>query len=132
MRHWLYAAIGWTLLIFVLCWMPRTIVDQAGGEGGFMIPNLDKVAHSGLFAGFAFLWLKAAPVRKRLALVVLAGLAIAVITELGQLMPVVNREADIDDGLFDLLGIALGSIAYFGVFGRERVEEAVVAQAKGA
>ncbi|MDG3002822.1 VanZ family protein [Paludisphaera mucosa] len=112
MRLWFYAALSWTLLIMVLCWMPRAVVQKAGGETGFRLPNLDKLVHMALFMGFAFLWLMASRNPRRLLLVAAAGLALTVITELGQLSPLVNRDAGLADGTFDMLGVVLGGLAF--------------------
>ena len=132
MRIWILAAIGWTLLILVLCWTPRSIVAIAGGEHSYRIPHADKIAHAGMFAGFAFLWLGASRGRSRTTLVVLAGLALAVITELGQTSSFVNRDAGWDDGLFDMIGVALGGTFYYWAVARRRLGGSRLAQAEGA
>ncbi|WP_337177453.1 VanZ family protein [Paludisphaera sp.] len=106
------AAVGWTSLILVACWMPRKAVHAAGeGTGLLGIPHFDKVVHLGVFAVFVLLWL-AASRRPRYAAVTVAGLALAVITELGQLVPLVNRQAAVDDGAVDLLGVLAGVILF--------------------
>lgn len=112
MRLRLLAAVGWTVLIVVACWAPRKVVEEAGRESGLLgIPHFDKIVHMGVFAGFAFLWL-AATRRPRYAAVAIAGLAFAVATELGQLIPWVNREAGLDDGAVDLVGILVGVVLF--------------------
>lgn len=135
MRFWRTAAYTWTLLIAVLCWMPRAVVSRAGGESGFMIPNLDKVIHSGLFLVFAILWMKASPTPKRWIAVLAAGLVLAIVTEVGQTCPLVNRDCGLDDGLFDMLGVVVG-VAIYSLFlnGTKNRSESVPsgAQAKGA
>lgn len=113
MRKWWYAAVGWTIVIAALCWTPRGVVNKVGDETRlFEIPNFDKLVHAGLFVGFAFLWLKAAPAPKRFLPIVLGGLALTVVTELGQLTASVNRDARFDDGVFDMLGVFLGGWIY--------------------
>jgi hypothetical protein len=99
----------WTLAIMVLCWMPRYIVEEVEeGSSWFEIPNLDKVVHWGIFVVFAVLWLRTSTSRRRYAWVALGGLALAVITELVQTIPAINRNAGLDDGITDLIGVALG------------------------
>ena len=112
MRLRFLAALGWTILIGIACWTPRRVVEEVGEETGFLgIPHFDKIVHLGIFAVFAFLWL-AAPRRPRYAAVAIAGLAFAVVTELGQLIPGVNREAGVDDGVVDFAGILAGAVAF--------------------
>jgi len=134
MRFWRTAAYAWTLLIAVLCWMPQTVVSQAGGETGFLIPHLDKVIHCGIFSVFAILWMKASPTPKRWITVLAAGLVLAIVTEVGQASPLVNRDCGLDDGLFDVLGVVVGLAASPWIFGRGARRESGVpeAQAKGA
>ncbi|WP_165250825.1 VanZ family protein [Paludisphaera soli] len=132
MRPWLYAAIGWTLLILGLCWMPKSVVTQAGGERSVRVPHADKIAHTGLFLGLAFLWLKASPAPRRFAPVVLGGLALAVITELGQMSSFVNRDGGLDDGLFDMIGVGLGGALFYWVAGGRRDEADYLALTEGA
>jgi hypothetical protein len=99
----------WTLTIMVLCWMPGYIVQEVEeGSSWFAIPNLDKVVHWGIFVVFAVLWLRTSTSRRRYAWVTLGGLALAVITELVQMIPAINRNAGLDDGITDLIGVALG------------------------
>jgi VanZ family protein len=101
-------AVGWTLLIFVLCWMPKSSMPlDEDGPSGFYIPHLDKIVHFAIFAGFAFLWRRASGRGSALAIAV-SGLALAVITELGQGTAIVGRDAEFLDGLADFAGVVLG------------------------
>lgn len=43
----------WTLVVAALCCMPGSMIPN---EGGFSIPQFDKLVHMGMFGGFAFLW----------------------------------------------------------------------------
>jgi VanZ like family len=102
-------ATTWTLVIMVLCWTPRYIVQEVEeGSSWFAIPNLDKVIHWGIFVVFAVLWLRTVNSRRRYAWVALGGLALAVITELVQTIPAINRNAGLDDAITDLIGVAIG------------------------
>lgn len=112
MRYWRVAAVGWTIVIGLTCWTPRTVVSEMGRETGFLgIPHFDKIVHLGVFVLFAFLWMGALR-RPRFALVAAAGVALAIATELGQLIPWINREAAIDDAVVDLAGVMLGLILH--------------------
>jgi len=133
MRFWLRAAIGWTVMILALCWMPRSVVATAGEETRlFKIPNFDKLVHLSLFVGFAFLWLKASIGPRRYLYVFLGGLALAVGSELGQLSGFVNRDARLDDGVFDMLGVLLGFAAYRLVDRREAIADAPLTQTEAS
>ncbi len=102
---------SWTALILGLCWFPRSMMRGAEtGPKPYFIPHLDKLVHFGLFFGFAWLWARARPGRVRAVL--LAGIALAVLTELGQMAPIVNRDAGFDDGLADVAGVLAGLGAY--------------------
>lgn len=107
------AAWIWTLLILVACWLPAWIlpVSEKKGPG---IPHLDKLVHFSLFFGFGLLWGWAVAADRRRWLGVLAvGAVLAVLTELGQALPIIQRDAELGDGLADLTGLALGAgLAY--------------------
>jgi VanZ family protein len=132
MRLWLYAAIGWTLLILTLCWTPQSVVEKAGGEHSFTVPHADKIAHAGMFFGFGFLWMQASPSPRRFGPVILGGLALAVITELGQMSNLVNRDGGFDDGLADLVGLTLGALAFQRFAASRRAASDRLARTEGA
>jgi hypothetical protein len=101
----------WTLVILVLCWTPRQIVQ--GLEEGpswflLLIPNFDKLVHWGIFLVFSVLWLRTGTSTWRYAWVALGGLALAAITEIVQLLPAIRRDASMADALTDLIGTAIG------------------------
>jgi hypothetical protein len=101
----------WTLVILVLCWTPRQIVQELEeGPSWFLllIPNFDKLVHWGIFLVFSVLWLRTSTSRWRYAWVALGGLAVAAITEVVQLLPAIHRDASMADGLTDLIGVAIG------------------------
>jgi VanZ family protein len=101
-------AIGWTLLILVLCWMPKSSMPLRE-DGPSFLPKIhaDKIIHAGIFACFAILWRRASG-RGSAGLIALSGLALAVITELGQSTTIVGRDGDVWDGLADTAGVLLG------------------------
>jgi len=106
-----FLAWSWTASILALCWFPRSLMPvKEAGPGPIGIPHLDKVVHFGLFAVFALLWARATG--HQLRRVFLAGCGLAILTELGQMVPVVGRDAGLDDGLADVVGVAAGLGAY--------------------
>jgi VanZ family protein len=109
MRSWLAAAVFWTLLIMALCWLPIPMLTWGGdvGEHTKRFPHLDKVIHVGIFAVFGVLWMRALSVDRRFLIVLAAGVALAVITEVGQNLPIVGRDGELADGVFDVLGVLL-------------------------
>ena len=117
-RTW-YAAAAWlwTLAIFVGTWLPGKHLPHPELERAsfFRFIPLDKVAHLALFAGFAFLWSLARrtpqlPIKR----ILLFGFLVAVVTELGQSTPWVNRDAEINDVIADSIGLLLG-LGFFAV-----------------
>ncbi|HWE39265.1 MAG TPA: VanZ family protein [Isosphaeraceae bacterium] len=105
-------AVAWTLLVLVACWFPRDRlpVDE-GRSHRWRPPNADKLVHVAMFAGFGLLWMRARPRPSQAARVLVGGLALAVISELGQELPVVHRDADVLDALADAIGVGLGIAA---------------------
>ena len=101
----------WTLLVFVLCWTPRQYVPEGQGRSTpFLFPHFDKLVHFLLFAGFSFLWLWAGPMKARV--IFWTGVAAAILSELGQLTPIVGRDATWLDGAADVVGVGAGIVAY--------------------
>ncbi len=108
MRLRLAAAMCWTLLILAMCWVPVGMLSiGGGGEHPKAFPNLDKVVHAGVFAVFGLLWLRAIPGNARFFVVLAAGLALAVVTEYGQSLPIIGRDGDVVDGVSDVVGVVL-------------------------
>ncbi len=102
----------WSLLIFVLCWTPRQFVPGENEKSNpFLFPNFDKVVHFLLFAGFSYFWMLAGSIKVRW--VIVAGVAVAILTELGQANSIVGRDASWPDGLADTLGVVAGVGFYY-------------------
>lgn len=101
-------AIGWTLLIFVLCLLPGNELPRVD------IPFIDKWAHVVLFAGFSFFWLCAYPSRRWLALLWWLALSIFVgwLVEYIQGHFVPGRFQDNMDTLADAVGGLVGIIIF--------------------
>lgn len=99
----------WTVVILVLCWMPKPWVEKVEGESPWLqVPDLDKVVHWGIFVVFTLLWLRTGRSRWRYAWVALGGLALAAISEVVQELPFINRDATVGDAVTDVIGVAIG------------------------
>ena len=111
MRIRLSLAILWTIMILAMCWTPADWlpVKQEQESSWLNIPHFDKIVHGGLFVVFAVLWMGALAGRaKRIAWVAAAGLFVAAISELGQLIPAVNRDGELMDFVADSTGVLVG------------------------
>lgn len=110
-----FIAILWTLLIFILCFLPgRDIPD-------IKIPLIDKWAHFILFGVFSFLWLCSAPSRKwsHFAIIFLITVFTGWLVEYIQGHYVPNRSQDMMDALADSVGGLIGIIIFAGGAHRE-------------
>jgi hypothetical protein len=102
-------AAAWTAVIFALCWLPGAWVQEVEeGSPWLQIPDLDKVVHWGIFVLFTVLWLRVGASRWRYAWVALGGLAVAALTEIGQIYLPVGRDGEVGDAITDLIGVAIG------------------------
>jgi VanZ family protein len=106
-----WRAILWTVLILVLCWMPRRSMPfEESVPSLFHRVQIDKLVHCGMFAAFAFLWRRGTG-SSSAALIGVSGVALAIITEVGQGTALVGRDADTWDAMADCLGVAIGLVA---------------------
>ena len=108
-------ALAWTFVILALCWWPRAymgIIERP--DRPFFVPNIDKLVHLAIFAGFAFLGMRVGPsaTRARGVAILLVGVGLAVVTEVVQNTRFVNRDGNVADALADTLGLVVGLIAY--------------------
>jgi VanZ family protein len=104
---------AWMAFILFLCWIPRFYLGPEEGSGKpFFVPNFDKLVHLGIFAVFGFLWMRVGSSSRRGWWVFLAGVALAIITELGQELEIVHRDASVADGLADSVGVVVGLVGY--------------------
>ena len=102
-------AVLWTLVILTLCWLPGDIMQGVEKDSSlFEIPNLDKVVHWGIFLLFGLFWLRVGSSRWRFLWVALAGLVLAVVSEVVQSLPIIGRDGSVADGVTDLIGVLLG------------------------
>ena len=108
----------WTVVILALCWFPREYMGiNERSPRPFFVPNFDKLVHLGIFAVFATLWMRVGSSGRRAWWIFLAGVALAIISEVGQQSSLVNRDANVADGLADTAGVIVGLIA-FGAYRR--------------
>ena len=110
------SAVIWTVLILLLCWIPASYVQEIEGKSPwFQIPDLDKVIHAGIFVVLAVLWRRLTSSRRAIVAVVLGCFALGALTELGQLLPIVRRNAELYDLVTDCIGVIVGvAIALLG------------------
>jgi hypothetical protein len=101
-------AVLWTLVILTLCWIPRSVLEEVEPDAAWKIPNLDKVIHCGIFVAFAVLWLRVRPWPMRSLWVAIGGIVVAAVSELGQELPIVGRDATLGDLATDILGVLIG------------------------
>jgi hypothetical protein len=130
MRISLSLAVIWTLLILALCWTPADWLPVKEGHGsGWDIPHNDKIVHAGMFLGFAVLWMEALTGRAgRITWVIGAGLALAAISEIGQLVPAIRRDGEFADAAADFAGVIVGIYVFRSLDGlRQRWRERRVA-----
>jgi VanZ family protein len=93
-----YAAIGWTLAIFIGCSMP--------GDGlPHDVNNNDKLIHISIFLLFGYLWRR---LDYRVVVVLLAGAVYGFLIEVWQGVMPINRSYDLYDALADAVGTLLG------------------------
>ncbi len=104
-----FSAIGWTLLIFILCFLPGNEIPN------IKIPFIDKWAHVILFAIFAFLWLCASPSNKWLHLFLILVITIFTgwLVEYIQGHYVSGRYQDNMDTLADAVGGIIGVLFFY-------------------
>jgi VanZ family protein len=108
-RSW--PAIAWTALLLVAMVIPGAYVPGS-------MWSLDKLAHFVLFAGFAWLWLRAAP--GAWLPVGIVGLLYGVLTEVGQSVLPGERTGDPMDVFANVLGLAAGILLPLAVARRKR------------
>ncbi|MCB9065334.1 MAG: VanZ family protein [Chitinophagales bacterium] len=101
-------AIGWTLLIFILCFLPGNELPD------IRIPFIDKWAHIILFGVFSFLWMCGNPTRKTIFLLIIFGLSVFVgwMVEYIQGHYVEGRTQDNMDTLADSVGGLIGIVLF--------------------
>ncbi|HLL95618.1 MAG TPA: VanZ family protein [Spirosoma sp.] len=93
-----YAAISWTVAIFIGCSMP--------GDGlPYEVSNRDKLIHIGIFLIFGFLWRW---LGYRVIIVLLSGAIYGFLIEVWQGVMPINRSYDLYDALADTVGTLLG------------------------
>ena len=117
----LYVPLGWSIFTQILLSLPGSLFE---GSGLFHIPNLDKIAHLGLFGGLALFWNlfyynrnQASPERsgRNNALtpwIILLFLALyGVAIEYFQFYCIPRRSFDVGDIVADIIGAMCGYLA---------------------
>lgn len=103
-----FLAILWTLLIFILCFLPGNELPDV------RIPLIDKWAHLILFGAFSFLWLCASPTNNMRFIFILLAITIFVgwLVEYIQGHYVPGRSQDNMDILADSIGGLIGIFVF--------------------
>lgn len=95
-----------TAVVLALCLAPRGWVARE--SSGKHLPHTDKVVHFAMFAAFALSWVASRPraslSRSFVTSVLVASVALAVLTEVAQGHPYVQRDPDPLDALADMVG----------------------------
>lgn len=105
-----YAAVMWTLLIFIACFIPGNEIPD------IHVPLADKWVHFILFGGFTFLWLLVSPgiQRNKFFFISLTGGIFGwLIEELQGLLSFLGRAKDLYDIYADALGALLGVLLFY-------------------
>jgi VanZ family protein len=89
-------------------WTPSL---EPGREGGRVF-SADKLIHFTLFAAFGALWLRSRSRLGGVATVFLGGAMLAVLTELGQELPIVGRDGNLWDVIADVVGLSASIVTW--------------------
>ena len=98
-------ATAWTLLIVAICSIPGDDLPDVD------IWGYDKVGHFVMFAGFGWLWARAAS-KQALGWVLVTGVAFAGLTEVYQGLLPFGRTPDLYDALADVAGLSAALLVY--------------------
>jgi VanZ family protein len=119
-RKLFFISLIWAILIMVVCAIPGNDLPEIRL---FTIPNFDKIVHAVLYFPLAFvigaefdlskkIWLKLAGPGFTMVIIALYGGLIEIL----QAKLFVDRSADLDDVLFDLIGGLAGLTVYYLFF----------------
>ncbi len=105
----LATAVIWSGLILVLCWTPYQYIREIENKSPwFQIPDLDKAIHAGLFVILAILWLRFALPRRPIWALLLGCFVLGALSEIVQMLPILNRTAELYDLATDCVGVVVG------------------------
>ena len=106
----LYVPLGWSIFTQILLSLPGSLFE---GSGLFHIPNLDKIAHLGLFGGLALFWNLFYYNRNQASpWIILLFLALyGVAIEYFQFYCIPRRSFDVGDIVADIIGAMCGYLA---------------------
>jgi VanZ family protein len=101
----------WTVLLLALCLLPRYMTPEAR-PSALAVAHLDKLVHAVLFFAFGLLWTRAVAPARQARTIFVAGVLLAVGTELAQGSSLVDRDPDVLDALADVVGLVVGIASY--------------------
>jgi VanZ family protein len=100
-----YAAIGWTITMFIGCSLPgEELPDMSGGR--------DKWLHIIIFVGFGLLWRLTG---RSAWWVIIAGTLYGILIEIWQALMPLGRSGDVYDAIGDTVGTLIGVLLAWGV-----------------
>jgi VanZ family protein len=105
-----FAAILWTLLIFIACFIPGNDIPN------IKVPFADKWVHFILFGGFTFLWLLVYPTRRLVQLFYWFAIGCLLgwlVEELQGQLKFLGRSKDLMDIFADAIGGLLGVVLFY-------------------
>ena len=103
-----------TVLIVALCLWPKNLLPTSETSSKNP-PHADKVVHLAMFAVFGLLWMRVHPSSRSTAMFVfLAGVGLAIGTEVAQGLPLIARDPDPLDALADVVGTVVGIALVMG------------------
>lgn len=103
-----------TVLIVALCLWPKNLMPTSETSSKNP-PHADKVVHLAMFAVFGLLWMRVQPSSRSTAMFVfLAGVGLAIGTEVAQGLPLIARDPDPLDALADVAGTVVGIALVMG------------------
>ena len=110
-----YAAIIWTIIIFVLIAIPGNQIPKVSDWMDAFKP--DKIVHIIIFAPFSLLWaryfwLKNKSKSVSIAISAFFGIFYAIVSEIMQYYVFIGRNGNIADAIADAFGVAVGLLIF--------------------
>jgi VanZ family protein len=100
-------------VILVICWLPaRWTPSVDSGRQSGKVFSIDKLIHFTLFAVFGALWMRSRSRLGGVATVFLVGAMLAILTEVGQELPIVGRDGNLWDAIADVVGLGAGIVTW--------------------
>jgi VanZ family protein len=105
-KVYLVLAILWTVGMIVALSMPTS------GLPSVRVPHADKAVHFTMFAGFGWLWLRAARNGGKVIIVFITGLVFAILSEISQGILPTNRTPSAADVAANVSGLLIATVFF--------------------